>query len=213
MEEEVHGMYTKYFDCINIRSAIFLATFAYCHTALASTTIVSYDFEDITGSFENTPEISLPEVEPLAWFDVLGTLTNFTGNPGRALAAKSFLDGNSIVLVVNLLPGFSAHLDHYSFDHLASASGPVNWDLKINTLPIGSGLTSTSFTGVSGELSLDDITDSFTVELSGAAATSNSGTYRLDNFVLSGTITPVPLAPGIVLFGSALAFMSTRLKR
>ena len=206
-------MYTNYFASVNIRSAIILATFFYCNTLLASTTIVSYDFEDVAGSFENAPETSLPEVDPLPWFDVLGTLTNFTGNPGRALAARSFLDSNSILLVVNLLPGFSAHLDGYSFDHLASSSGPVNWDLKINDIPVASGLTSTSFSGASGELFLDDITGSFTVALSGSAATSNSGTYRLDNFVLSGTVTPVPLAPGIVLFGSALAFMSTRLRR
>ena len=188
-------------------------TTTYCNITLASTTIVGYDFEDLSGAFENAPEISISTVEPTPWFDLRGSLTDFTGNPGRALAARTFLDGNTMMLVLNVLPGFSAQLDGYSFDHLASASGPMNWELEINTTPIASGATSTSFTNVSGALSLTDITDSITVELFGSAASSNSGTYRLDNFVLSGTVTPVPLAPSILLFGSALAFVSTRLKR
>ncbi len=206
-------MYTKFFKARNTHAAIFFAAITYCNTTLASTVVVGYDFEDPTGSFENAPETSIIGVDPEPWFDVQGSLTDFTGNPGRALAARTFLEGNAMVLVVNVLPGFSAMLDGYSFDHLASASGPMNWQLKINDLPIVSGVASTSFTSVNGGLSLSDITDSITVELFGSAATSYSGTYRLDNFGLSGTVTPVPRAPSIVLFGSALAFVSSRLKR
>ena len=206
-------MYTDYFNSRKTLAAFCFATVTYCNTTLASTTIVGYDFEDPTGSFENVPETSIFGLDPEPWFDVQGSLTDFTGNPGRALAARTFLDGNAMVLVVNVLPGFSAMVDGYSFDHLASASGPMNWQLKINDLPIADGVTSTSFSSVNGGLSLPDINDSIIVELFGSAASSNSGTYRLDNFVLSGTVTPVPLAPSIVLFSSALAFVSTRFKR
>lgn len=149
----------------------------------------------------------------MPWFDAQGSLTSFGGNPGRALAARTFLDGNALILVVNVLAGFSIDLDSYTFDHQASASGPMNWDLKINGVPITSGPTTTSFTGVSGELSLHGITDPIIVELFGSGAPSNSGTYRLDNFALTGSVTTVPLAPGIVLLGSGLAFLSRRLKQ
>ena len=206
-------MYTNHFRSRNIQSAIFIAAITFSNITQASTTIVSYDFEDAAGLFENAPATSIPEVEPLQWFDARDSLTNFSGNPGKALAARTFLDGNTLTLVVNVVPGFSVQLDGYSFDHLASASGPMNWDLKINAIPIAGGTTSTSFTTVGGALSSDGFTNSITVELSGFAASSNSGTYRLDNFALSGSVTPVPLAPGFVLFGSGLAFLSTRLRR
>ena len=44
-------MYINYFKSRYIRSAIFFATVAYCNITAARTTIVSYDFEDTTGSF------------------------------------------------------------------------------------------------------------------------------------------------------------------
>ena len=206
-------MYTKYFRSCNIQSAIFIVIIAHCNPNHASTTLVSYDFEDAAGSFENEAESSVPALEPSAWFDAQGSLTSFSGNPGKALAARSFLDGNSLTLVMNVLPGFTIHLDNYSFDHQASASGPMHWALNINGSPITGGTISTSFTNVNGALPLGGFRDSITVKLFGSAAPSNSGTYRLDNFHLNGSVTSVPLAPGIVLLGSGLAFMSTRLKR
>jgi hypothetical protein len=206
-------MYTKQFYLFPVCSAIVFATVACTNPALASTAIVTYDFENSAGAFENTPEILVPGVAALPWSDLRGSLSDFSGNPGRAIAARTFLDGNTLMLILDLAPGFSADLDGFSFDHLASASGPANWDLKINTTAIANGDTSTTFENVSGALSVDNITDSITVALSGSGATSNSGTYRLDNFVLSGTITPVPLAPAFVLLGSALALMAARVKR
>ncbi len=206
-------MYTSYINSRFTRSAIFLAITTYCNITAASTTIVSYDFEDATGLFENAAETLTSEVDPLPWFDMQGSLTSFSGNPGRAIAARTFLDSNALILIVNVLPGFSIDLDGYSFDHQASASGPMSWDLRIDGVAVNSGTTPTSFTGVSGVLSLDDLTDPIIVELFGFAASSNSGTYRLDNFALTGSVTPIPLVPTVVFFGSGLAFLSTRLKR
>jgi hypothetical protein len=205
-------MDTKQFYLFPVYPALLLAAVAYTSLALASTAIVIYDFEDSAGAFENAP-LLLPGLNALPWTDLRGSLSDFSGNPGRAIAARTFLDGNSLILALNVAPGFSVDLDGFSFDHLASASGPANWDLKINTIAIADGGTSTTFASVSGILNLENITDTITVALSGFGATSNSGTYRLDNFVLSGAITPVPIAPGIVLLGSALALMAARVKR
>jgi hypothetical protein len=66
---------------------------------------------------------------------------------------------------------------------------------------------------VSGIFSLTGITDTITVALSGYNATSNSGTYRLDNFSLTGAVSSVPLAPGVIFMSSGLAFLLARLKR
>ncbi len=215
MEEEVQGMYTNRFDIRQIHMAVFFAAVFCADIAPASTTIISYDFEDPSGVFENEPETVVSGIDALAWFDRHSSLTNFTGNPssGRALAARTFLEGNTLTLILDVAPGFSTNLDGYSFDHLASASGPVIWDLKVNAIHIAAGNTSTSFSNVNDDLALSDITNRITVELSASGATSNSGTYRVDNFVLTGTVTPVPIAPGIVLFASALAFMPARRKR
>ncbi len=206
-------MYTNRFDKRQIRSAVFSAVVFCSNIAPASTTIVSYDFDDLSGAFENAPETVAPEIDAPAWFDRHGSLTNFTGDPGRALAARTFLEGHTLTLILGIAPGFGASLDSYSFDHMASASGPIIWDLQINAVNVAGGDTSTSFSNVSGDLLPGAVANTITVELSASGAASNSGTYRLDNFVLTGTLTPVPIVPGIVLFGSALAFMPARRMR
>lgn len=206
-------MYTKQFSSRYVRSAIFLAAVSCSNPAPASTIVVSYDFEDPAGVFENAPATAVPGIDALPWFDQRDSLSDFSGNPGRAIAARSFLAGNTLTLILNLSPGFRASLDGFSFDHLASSSGPATWDLKINAVPIASGDTSSAFTSVAGALSLDNITETIMVELSGFDASSNAGTYRVDNFVLTGTVVPVPIGPGILLLGSALAFMAPRRKR
>ncbi|TDJ61474.1 MAG: hypothetical protein E2O36_06245 [Proteobacteria bacterium] len=203
-------MYTTKFDCHTVRSAVFLSALLCAKLAPASTLVIGYDFEDALGIFENSPASAVAGIEALPWFDQHDSLTNFTGNPGRAIAARSFLDSNTLTLVVNVASGFRATLDGYSFDHLASSSGPATWALTINAVPIASGATPSSFATISGILSLDNITDQLTVELSGFDATSNSGTYRMDNFFLTGTVTPIPIVPAFLLFGSALAFLIPR---
>ena len=187
-------MYTKtpsyYFVCLTL--AVVYATFPTCSPA--STDIVSFDFDDSNGSFENAPEILNFGLATLPWAVQRGTLTDFSGSPssGRAIGARSFVDGNSLIFELIVEHGFSASIDGYAYSG-GGLSG--NYDL------------------VNGALSLEDLTGSVFIAVAGSAASSNSGTYRLDNFVLTGTVSSVPLAPSLLLFGSGLSLLGFRLKR
>jgi hypothetical protein len=207
-------MYTKtiryHFVCLTI--AVACATLP--ATSRASEVIVNFDFDDGSGAFENAPEILGLGLDVSAWTVEQGTLADFAGSPssGRAIGARSFVDGNSLLLELIVTQGFRLAIDGYSFEHLASATGPTEWQFRINDSVHASGGLSSNFVTVNGELSLDDLTGSVFFELAGAAAASNAGTYRLDNFVLTGTVSSVPLAPSVVLLGSGLSLLGLRLK-
>lgn len=205
-------MYIKTINHQCVRLAFALAVVLFNSGAWAST-VVNFDFEDPDGQFETTPETISFGLEAQPWSDQAGSLTSFSGNPGRALAARTFLDGNALLLELQIQNGFKVDLNGFAFDHLASASGPANWELKVNDVAIASGTTVTSFVHVSEIFSLTGITDTITVALFGYNAASNSGTYRLDNFSLTGTVSSVPLAPGLIFMSSGLAFLFARLKR
>ncbi|MFT4561695.1 MAG: hypothetical protein ACI9BW_001437 [Gammaproteobacteria bacterium] len=208
-------MYTKtpsyYFVCLTL--AVVYATFPTCSPA--STDIVSFDFDDSNGSFENAPEILNFGLATLPWAVQRGTLTDFSGSPssGRAIGARSFVDGNSLIFELIVEHGFSASIDGYAFEHLASASGPSAWEFWIDGSVYSGGGLSGNYDLVNGALSLEDLTGSVFIAVAGSAASSNSGTYRLDNFVLTGTVSSVPLAPSLLLFGSGLSLLGFRLKR
>lgn len=206
-------MYTNRFAFRDGHAAVFFTALCCSTMAPASDVVVGYDFDDAAGAFEEAPDAVVSTLAALPWFDARGSLTNFAGNPGRALAAKTFLAGNALTLILNVAPGFTADLDGYSFDHMASSSGPSDWEFEINGAAVAAGTTSTSFVTETGALSMSGIAGTIVVDLAGFGATSNSGTYRLDNFVLTGEVTPVPIVPGIILLGSALAFVPLRSRR
>lgn len=208
-------MYTKLYYCCFAIFWIFAATTTFAGVSQASPAIVGFDFEDPTGAFENAPEMIATGLSAMPWFDLQDSLTDFSGNPstGRALAARAFVDGNSLSLILDVAPGFAANIDAYAFDHMASSTGPQNWEFRINDTAIAGGNVPPSFTTEGGPVMFAGLTGEIRLELFGIGATSTSGTYRFDNFMLSGDVTPVPLAPGIVLFGSALAFMPRLRKR
>ena len=137
-------MYTKQLKVHYVRSAVFLTALFCSNLAPASSVVIGYDFEDIVGVFENSPATALPGIDALPWSDQHGSLTNFSGNPGRAIAARTFLDSNTLTLIVNVASGFRAMLDGYSFDHLASSTGPATWEFRINAVPIANGDTARS---------------------------------------------------------------------
>ncbi|MFT4583074.1 MAG: hypothetical protein ACI915_001166 [Gammaproteobacteria bacterium] len=207
-------MYTKtlsyYLVCLTI--AVACATLS--PVSRANTVVVSFDFDDSDGAFENAPETLGVGLDSLPWAVQRGTLADFAGSPssGRALGARSFVDGNRLILELIVGDGFRLAIDGYSFGHLASASGPSEWQFLINDSVYSSGGLSGNFVAVNGELALNDLTGSVFIALAGAAAASNGGTYRLDNFVLTGTVSSVPLAPSVLLFGSGLSLLGFRLR-
>jgi len=212
MEEEVHGMYTKLFVTPSMRAAFTAVLIFTCVTASASSFVIEFDFEDTQGEFENLAQSGRLGLTASPWFDERDSLTDFSGQPstGRSLAARSFVAGNSLRFELNLEPGLALTLDSYQFDHTASASGPTNWNLFGDGASIGGGATGASFTRASDVLSMSGLRGTILIALVGADAASNSGTYRIDNFRLSGSVSTVPLAPSLILLSSGLALLRVR---
>ena len=160
--------------------------FVLCSTSFASP-IVVFDFDGADG-FENLPQLAADgfTVSPSSDFD--GALTDFAGNPGRAIAARDWLDGNVLTFSLQMLPGFALRLDGFAFDQRASASGPLEWALAIAGTPLATGQTSLGFATHSGAFSPLTLAGLIPVELVAGGASSASGTWRVDNFVLTGQV-------------------------
>lgn len=187
-------------------AAIALAT----HTLLGhaeGATLLRFEFEDPLGNFLNAPVTLASGLATSAWADTDGTLTSFTGNPGRALGGRSFDDGNAFSLAIQIDPGLTLTLTGAGFDQQASASGPSAWTLAINGLAVANGATGSTFQTEHADFALPDLSGSVLLVLSATGASSGAGTFRLDNFELSGAVAPVPLPASLTLLMPACAWL------
>jgi len=176
-------------------------------SATASSVLASFDFDADAGGFANGPDVVAAGLGVPGWYAATGSVADFAGVTGRALAARNFAAGNALVLEITVGSGFSATIDGVAFDHVASASGPTQWTLSINGTDVGGGTTPATFERYDDTLALGPLSGALRIELRGLGASSNNGTYRLDNFTLSGAVTPVPLAPALVFAGSVTALL------
>lgn len=164
-----------------------------------------------------------------AWSDLDGTLTdlNGQGSVGRAIAARSWHDGNAFVFSLNVASGFKLDLTEIGFFEQGSSGGqglgPTQWKLSIN----GSDVTGlqAAFRGnpgavrtISDSVLPDALTGVLSFEIFATGAENGTGvasnaTWRIDNFTLTGDLTPVPVPAAAWLFGSALAGLATWRRR
>ena len=170
----------------------------------SSTPVVGFDFDGAGGVFELSPDTLAPGLAAAPWSDLDGVFSSVAGNPGLALSSRSFHDGNSLLFALSVLPGYVLALDGFAFDQRASASGPSNWALSIAGAQVANGTTSTSFAGRSGMLGLSGLAGDVVIALSGTGASSSAGTWRVDNFSLTGAVSPVPLPPSLLLLLSSV---------
>ena len=162
-----------------------------------------YDFEDANGDFDLNAEVIDAGLSVSSWTVLSSTVRDFAGNPGRAMASGGFSSGNAFELMVTVDAGSVLSLSGFAFDQFASGSGPSDWQLHIDGMTVATGSTAGSYTNETGALNLNALSDTFTIGLSGSGASSNLGTFRIDNFSLSGDVQPVPLPASLGLFAAA----------
>ena len=144
-------------------------------------------------------------------------------NPGKALAATSWHDGNAFTFNFTIAPGERLDLTGFSFDEQSSNGnrglGPTAWDLSIDGTAIAQGAATLGNPGglQSGDFVLADLHGTVTVTLAATGALAEGATWRIDNFVLTGEFDhggndtvlasiPYTLGPGLenlTLTGSA----------
>ncbi len=81
----------------------------------AATVLVEFDFDDAFGNFEISSEAQHPELASATFSVTTGALTDYAGNPGRALATNAFAPLNAIRLTLTARPGSGLQLEHLRF--------------------------------------------------------------------------------------------------
>lgn len=181
-----------------------------CFTLNASAiTLATFDFSDDNGAFSPAPETLNAGIALTHWEDLDGTLTDYAGNPDRALGARDFLDGNGFLLTLVPQVGTEIQLQQVSFEHRASSTGPVRFMVFGSGIETYEGSTDTLFqiANVAG----DGLWQNSAVEILfwGDGASSNTGTWRIDNVLLEGDVrpSPVPLPAPLWLTAGPLVWL------
>jgi hypothetical protein len=127
-----------------------------------------------------------------------GAATFVAGNPstGQAITGSSGWNGADGAkfweFTVTANSGFSLNLSSLTFDDQKSGTGPTSWTLVINgTTIISSQATHAAIASGNNSVSLTGLfvnSSSVDVKISAFGATSASGTWRVDNVTLNGTV-------------------------
>jgi|GEM_PF-1938349 len=149
-----------------------------------------------------------PDLSGSSWINSTGEWTSFAGsggNPDQAIALDNSSGLPTITLTFNVAVGKTLDITSFNFYRRRSNSGAQNWSMSINGINVGAG-TVTTAGAATGNTPVANPVNGLTgpvtvvISLSGASGT---GTFRLDDFTLNGTVNSGCTAPGITSFTPA----------
>lgn len=178
----------------------------------AAATLVSFAFEDAGGGFTTAPTTLAPGLTSATLGDDAGRIGDLAGTPGRALSLSGFTSGNQLHLTLAIADGLRPALDSLAFDVRASASGPTAWELRHAGATLASGDITSSFRAVDLPLALAGNAGPLVLDFIGLGASAATGTLRIDNLRLGGSLSPapVPLPGSMFLFVTPLLGLTLR---
>lgn len=195
---------------------------------VAGTSVIAFDF-DTPPSPSSTPvppSLAAPGLG-VSGFDALANLRNdFNGNGGNAFGANGDWTAaglNRLFFAIDVAPGFALDLTGYGFDEQGSGGGsrgfgPTDWQLFVGpgATPAASGAATIGAFGThAGALGFSGLTGRIDVVLLAFGAADNpagagnahTGSWRIDNFILEGAVSAVPLPGALALFAGALPLL------
>jgi hypothetical protein len=121
------------------------------------------------------------------WTIGAGTLQLFGGSSGNALGVSSGTTSTPYTLTFNIAQGYKLNITSYSFWKQTSNSAVVS-SVIINGITVSSAATTNS-TGSTGTLAVANTVAGLTGTVSTVLNISGTGSFRLDDFTLSGNVT------------------------
>jgi hypothetical protein len=143
-----------------------------------------------------------------SWSNSNSAWTSFAGSSGQAISLDNSFGTPTITLTFNVSAGYQLSVTQFNFWRRRSTTGAQNWSMIINGISVGSGTVPTTgsavgITNVSN--AVNNLTGLVTVTLSLSGATGVGGTFRLDDFTLYGTVTPIGPAVTLADNGTQIA--------
>ncbi|RYE19011.1 MAG: hypothetical protein EOP51_20780 [Sphingobacteriales bacterium] len=120
-----------------------------------------------------------------------GAFIDAGGSTGKALAVSS-TTATPITLTFDVASGFQVDISSFNFWRQTSAS--ATWSMTINGIVVGSGTAPTSGTNT-GNLVVSNTVNGLTGTIVVVLNLSGTGSFRIDDFTLSGFVTAVCSTP------------------
>ena len=179
---------------------------------VASTTrasvVYQYGFENLPGyntttasPWTGTPDVLAVGLSTSSWAtNYSGGFISYDGSCGNvscqalAISHNNYPSTTTYTLSVVITPGYALNITDLSFWNRESATGPTTANITINGTAAINSLALAGTTGVNtGNLtpvnSFTNLTGTLTLVITLSGATGTTGTFRLDDFVIDGTIT------------------------
>lgn len=198
--------------------------------------IVNFTFDAGNATLANPHDIAanpdISNITPWSVRDGVLSSNGLTGKPnsGRAIGATSFgaakdadPEGNEFRF------SFDVHgrlaLTGFSFWEQGSSgpngTGPTSWEMFVNggSVATGAGFQGNPGLDHSGLLNLGNLTGTVNVSIFAKGAVDNplslvpTATWRIDNFILEGTVAPVPLPASLPMLIGALGMLGMARRR
>lgn len=170
-----------------------LVLFAGVRSVRAQTTVYLHDFG--TNVISEHPYTVVPgtfgeHLSSSSWTNSSGEWTSYSGRSGQALSLSNS-SNTVIVLNFDIADGYELSLTSFNFWRQRSTTGAQNWNMTVNGISVGSGTIPTSGASI-GQSNVANAVNGQTGTVSVVLSLSGStgiGTFRLDDFELSGTVS------------------------
>lgn len=113
------------------------------------------------------------------------------GSSGESLSLSNSSGTPTYTLTIDVASGYKVDITHFNFWRVRSTTGAQNWALTINGITVGSGsipTTGASIGSTAVSAAITGLTGTITVVMTLSGA-SGSGTFRLDDFALFGSVS------------------------
>lgn len=193
-----------------------LLFFALLFSVLSWGQIYQHDFGTTaitTKPYTGTPTVLDPNLNSSSWTTSAAGFAGFAGNGGGSSQSLSLSNSSgtpTMTLTFNVAAGYQMSVTQFDFWRVRSATGAQNWSMTINGTNVGTGTVPTAgavigSTNVSSPI--NNLTGTITVVLTMSGASGN-GTFRLDDFTLTGTVTSITPQPEINITGNGSSILT-----